>query len=192
MSIAAAHEISKSRPPSLKINFYTIKLFIECFIESSKHRASAAFIARVSVDHNSLKKPNYSIKFVVPFGDVDMMGHVNNVRYLGYFENARVEHLQSLVGPWKLAEQSFILAHAEIDYKSPSEYRDELSVGVRVASVGNSSWVYHYEVTNVKEKRLVAIGKTVQVAYDYAKGRPMQIPEAFKKKLIEEMKSSEE
>jgi acyl-CoA thioester hydrolase len=129
---------------------------------------------------------------VVPFGDVDMMGHVNNVRYLRYFENARVGHLQSLVGPWKYAEQSFILAHAEIDYKSPSEYRDELSVGVRVASVGNSSWVYEYEVTNVKEKRMVAVGKTVQVAYDYANGKSMPIPEAFKKKLIEEMKSSEQ
>ena len=62
------------------------------------------------------------MKFVVPFGDVDMMGHVNNVRYLAYFENARVEHLHSMGEKLRVEDMGLILAHAEIDYKSPQGF----------------------------------------------------------------------
>jgi acyl-CoA thioester hydrolase len=136
-------------------------------------------------------KPNHSIKYVVPFGDVDMMGHVNNVRYLGYFENVRMEHLRTLVREWKFQERGFILAHAEIDYKSPAGFRDELSIGIRVASVGNSSWVYEYEVKNVKEDRVVATGKTVQVAYDYQARKSIPMPQVFRDRLVEQAQSSQ-
>ena len=71
------------------------------------------------------------MKFVVPFGDVDMMGHVNNVRYLAYFENARVEHLIQSGEKWRVEDMGLILAHAEIDYKSPAGLRDELQVNLR-------------------------------------------------------------
>ena len=128
---------------------------------------------------------------MVPFGDVDMMGHVNNVRYLGYLENVRFEHLQSMAGDMESQEKGLILAHAEIDYKSPAFYREELSVGIRVASVGKSSWVYEYEVISVRDNRLVAIGKTVQVAYNYKANKSVPIPEFFREILVKQMKSSQ-
>ena len=136
-------------------------------------------------------KSNYTMRFVVPFGDVDMMGHVNNVRYLGYLENVRFEHLQSIASDAESQEKGLILAHAEIDYKAPAFYRDELSVGIRVASVGKSSWVYEYEVISVRDSRLVALGKTVQVAYDYKAKKSIPIPESFREILLKLMESSQ-
>lgn len=132
-------------------------------------------------------KPTFSLKFVVPYGDVDMMGHVNNVRYLAYFENARVEHMHSILGKWDFGDVGLILAHAEIDYKSTAKLRDELTVNLRTASIGNTSWVYEYEILNEHEKRLVATGKTVQVAYDYKERKPIPIPPEFKKRLQQEV-----
>jgi acyl-CoA thioester hydrolase len=137
-------------------------------------------------------KPNYSAKFIVPFGDVDMVGHVNNVRYLAYFENARVGHLYSGRGDWKFGDMGFILAHAEIDYKSPALLQDELRVNLRTSSVGNSSWVYEYEIIHERENRLVATGKTVQVAFDYGKRKSVEIPPEFKKRLLKEVAESRE
>ena len=131
------------------------------------------------------------MRFVVPFGDVDMMGHVNNVRYLGYLENVRFELLQSIASDAESQENGLILAHAEIDYKAPAFYRDELSVGIRVASVGKSSWVYEYEVISVRDSRLVALGKTVQVAYDYKAKKSIPIPESFREILLKLMESSQ-
>jgi acyl-CoA thioester hydrolase len=136
-------------------------------------------------------KPTFSMRFVVPFGDVDMMGHVNNVRYLAYFENARVEHLYSMEEKWNFEEMGLILAHAEIDYKSRAGLRDELRLDLRVASVGNTSWVYEYEILNEHENRIVATGKTVQVAYDYKEAKPVPIPAEFKRKLQKEVAESQ-
>lgn len=133
--------------------------------------------------------PTYSTKFKVPFGDVDMLGHVNNTRYLAYFENARTEHLFSLAGMHRFEEIGLIIAHAEIDYKSPAEFRDELRIDLRTASVGNSSWVYDYEIFNETKNRLVAIGKTVQVAYDYKMDKSIPIPNEFREKLLQEIAS---
>ena len=135
--------------------------------------------------------PTYSIKFIVPFGDVDMLGHVNSIRYLAYFENARTEHLYSIAGMRKFDEIGLIIAHAEIDYKSPAGFRDELRIDLRTASVGNSSWVYEYEVMNETKNKLVATGKTVQVAYDYKTEKSIPIPNEFKEKLLQEIASGQ-
>lgn len=119
------------------------------------------------------------------------MGHVNNARYLIYFENARTEHVYSIVGEWKKQNLGFILAHAEIDYKFPAVYRDQLEVRIRVSSVGNSSWVYEYLVLNVQDKRTLATGKTVQVFYDYAQAKSVPIPLELKEKLLKEIESDD-
>ncbi len=108
-------------------------------------------------------KALFSIKLIVPFGDIDMMGHVNNARYLTYFEMARSEYLYTFAGKRDVGEIDIIIARAEIDYKSPAKWHDELIIKLRTASVGNSSWVYEYEILNENENRLVAVGKTVQV-----------------------------
>lgn len=119
-----------------------------------------------------------------------MMGHVNNVRYLGYFENARTEHLYSIVGEWRKETLGFILAHAEIDFKSPAAYRDELEVKISISSVGNTSWIYEYLVTNVRDKKTHATGKTVQVFYDYEQKKSVPIPQELRAKLLQDMASS--
>src|SRR5208283_3539464 len=51
-------------------------------------------------------------------------------------------------------------------------------------SVGNSSWVYEYEIVDEKSDRVIALGKTVQVAYDYGTKTPIAIPEELKRRRI--------
>ena len=128
-----------------------------------------------------------SIKIVVPFSDVDMMGHVNNARYLTYFEMARTEYLYSKASNLSMGDVGIIIARAEIDYKSPAKWRDELTVNMRTSAVGNSSWAYDYEIVNEKENRLIAVGKTVQVAYDYKKGSPIALSPEIRARLIQEV-----
>ena len=135
-------------------------------------------------------KAAYVTKFRVPFGDVDMMGHVNNAKYLTYFETARTNLLGEAFGIYSGGEMGLIIAHAEIDYKAPARWNDELTVKVRPSSMGNSSFVYEYEITN-QDRNMVATGKTVQVAYDYSKGTSIPIPEPARtvlRKQIEETK----
>ncbi len=133
---------------------------------------------------------SYELKFRVPFGDVDMMGHVNNARYLTYFETARTGLLLQSFGNFPRGRLGVIIAHAEIDYQTPAKWNDELTVKVKPTSLGNKSFVYEYEILN-QENKLVATGKTVQVTYDYDKGESIPVPELARtilQKQIEETK----
>ena len=136
-------------------------------------------------------KASLEIKFRVPFGDVDMMRHVNNAKYLTYFETARAELLQQSFGGFPEGRLGVILARAEIDYKIPAKWRDELTVKVRPSSLGNSSFVYEYEITN-QEGKIVAIGKSVQVAYDYTNNTSIPIPEVARAILVKQIEDTKD
>lgn len=120
-----------------------------------------------------------------------MMGHVNNARYLTYFENARVEHLTQTFGEFQKLGTGIIIAHAEIDYKAPATLNDELTVRIKPSSVGNTNWTYEYEIVNEKqENNVIARGKTVQVTYDYRTRNSIPIPEEVRKILLKQMEEA--
>lgn len=139
----------------------------------------------------SKMKASYEMRFQVPFGDIDMMGHVNNARFLTYFETARSNLLRKAFGDFPRDKVGLIIAHAEIDYKSPAKWDDELTVRVRPASVGNSSFVYEYEIVN-QDGKLVASGKTVQVAYDYSAGASVPIPDLARTILLKQIEETKD
>jgi acyl-CoA thioester hydrolase len=136
-----------------------------------------------------MKKASHELKFRVPFGDVDMMGHVNNARYLTYFETARTGLLLQSFGNFPRGRLGVIIARAEIDYKAPAKWNDELTVRVKPTSLGNRSFVYEYEILN-QENELVATGKTIQVAYDYEKGESILVPELARTILLKQIEET--
>jgi acyl-CoA thioester hydrolase len=113
----------------------------------------------------------------VRFKDVDAMGHVNNAVYLTYVEEARIAFLRPL-GP---TYESLILAHAEIDYRSPLRDGEELEVGVRCTKVGRSSFDLEYELR--AGDRVVAEARSVQVSYDYERQEPTPVPDEWRRNL---------
>ncbi len=119
----------------------------------------------------------------VIFRDLDYFGHVNNATYLTYLESARIAFWEHLTKQRGLKGLNFILASASIDYKSPAFFGDELEVGVRVSSVGNSSFRLYYEVREKNTGRLVATAETVQVMYDYEKGQKIAVPDELRRAM---------
>lgn len=136
--------------------------------------------------------PTHSIRFTVQFSDIDAAGVVNNAKYFTYFENARVEQMLSVLGKREIIAEryGFVVAHAEIDYKYPARFRNMLRIDLKTASVGNTSWVTEYEIYKEDDERLIATGKTVQVAFDFKEGKPIPIPQEVKEKLAQEVEKS--
>ena len=123
-----------------------------------------------------------------------MTRHVNNARYFVYLETARLNHMLTDFGRTlqDQPEEGAIIARAEVDYRSPSEWNDELTVKLRVSHVGNSSWTYDYKILNEEKNLLIAEGRTVQVAYNYFKRTKIPIPPKIREKLVEDMESTKE
>jgi acyl-CoA thioester hydrolase len=126
----------------------------------------------------------FTIRVRVRFRDVDVIGHVNNAVYFTYMEQARTEYWMHLFNLHDLNELSFIVAHAECDYKIPARFLDELEVSIRTTSVGNTSFVWDYEIRKSDDGQLMAKGKTIQVYYDYAQRKGLPVPAEIREKLL--------
>jgi acyl-CoA thioester hydrolase len=131
----------------------------------------------------------FSFPIPVRYGDLDAQGHLNHARYLTFMEEARFRYIQAL-GLWTDTHDfnavGQIVAEASCSYKRPVFLGQTVDVAVRTARLGNKSLEMEYRLT--VDGAEVALGRTVQVAYDYALGCSMPIPanwraciEAFEK-----------
>ena len=128
-------------------------------------------------------------RLVVRFSDCDPLGHVNNAVYLTYLEQARIVLWRAQVGslsrlrPDGTRGEGFILARAEVDFRSQAHDGDELEVRLALAGFGRSSATYEYEIADVATGRLVAEAKTVQVWFDYDAGTSVPLSDETRRKL---------
>ncbi|MFY9551088.1 MAG: thioesterase family protein [Thermoanaerobaculia bacterium] len=106
----------------------------------------------------------------VPYGDVDAMGHLNNVAYLRYMEWARQKYWLALRDSRDFLDIDFVVARAEIDYRASAYMGDVLEVEIRVSRMGTSSFDFSYRITG-GGGRLLAEAKTTQVCWDWRTGK---------------------
>lgn len=136
----------------------------------------------------TVQSPDFKFSVTIPvrFADMDAMGHVNNAKYLTYFEEARMMYYLNLFDI-DLAEAAeslpFILAEATVKFKAPVHAAQKLRVYVRVPEFGTRSFRMEYRIENAETHQLVAEGTTVQVTYDYAKRTTIPVPEELKKRI---------
>ena len=117
----------------------------------------------------------------VRYSDYDTKGHVNNAIFLTYFEMARARAwIDGLGGD---ADFPFILAEATIQYRSQARIGDPLEIEIVTSEIRTKAWVWSYVIRDARDERVVAEGRTVQVAYDYGAHRTMPIPEEILAKL---------
>ena len=122
----------------------------------------------------------------VRYGDLDPQGHVNNAKYLTYFEQARVYYLIHLGLFGK--DQSFmdiglIIADIHIKFNAPTHYGDEIKTGVYTAKIGNKSMIVEQVVVDVKTGVEMAKGEVVIVTFDYRAKKTIPVPDEWRGKI---------
>ena len=129
-------------------------------------------------------------RLTVRFSDCDLLGHVNNARYLTYLEEARIALWAAQIGlrDPSVAKtgprgESFILARTEIDFVAQAKFPDELVVRVALGSFGRTSVRYQHEIVRTVDQCVVARAATVQVWFDYDLNAPVPIGDELKAKL---------
>jgi acyl-CoA thioester hydrolase len=110
----------------------------------------------------------------VRFSDVDVYGHVNNVKYFEYYQEARIAFILSLGEP--VLDPSFdsplrqVVARIDVDYKRPILFRPEpYAVETWVTRIGTSSYDLgsrivdgHGALYSEAEVRMVAFDASTQ------------------------------
>ena len=119
-------------------------------------------------------------RFRVRFCDVDMMQHVNHAAYIVWAESVRCNYLSEVIGEPLNGSKGNILARLSFDYEQPIDYREEVSVGCRIARMGRKSFDFVYEVWSETRQQRAARGLTTMVAYDHAAKTSIVIPERWR------------
>ncbi|MDT7842254.1 acyl-CoA thioesterase [Streptomyces justiciae] len=105
------------------------------------------------------------------WADMDAYGHVNNVVFLRYLEEARIDFL---FRPEKDFKQGSVVARHEIDYKRQLVHRHTpVAIELWVTEIRAASFTIAYEV---KDEELVYVrASTVIVPFDFEAQRPRRI-----------------
>ena len=102
---------------------------------------------------------------------MDAYGHINNVVFLRYLEEARIDFL---FRPEKDFKQGSVVARHEIDYKRQLVHRHTpVDIELWVTNIRAASFTISYEV---KDDDVVYVrASTVIVPFDFATQRPRRI-----------------
>ena len=110
------------------------------------------------------------------WSDMDAYGHVNNVVFLRYLEEARIDLLLTAAGPAGRAmlDDGVVVVRHEIDYKRPLVHRVEpVSIVSWVEEIKNASFTVGYEIADGDDVYVTA--RTVLVLVDITTGRPRRV-----------------
>ena len=117
--------------------------------------------------HTSLQK--------LRWGDMDMLGHVNNTVYFRYMEQARIEWIYALAGGQGYDDgHGPVIVNASCNFRMPLVYPAEVDVRMSIGGPGRTSIGSYYDLM-VGEKRY-ADGAARMVWTDRATGRPVPLP----------------
>jgi acyl-CoA thioester hydrolase len=124
----------------------------------------------------------------IRFKDVDRLGHVNNANHITYFELARVDYFNFLMGDIKIdwESESLILAKMEMEYKQPILLEDKISVYTWVSRMGSKSFDMACSIVKTTGgiETEMAKGSAVIVCFNYKTNQSIPVPETWKKKMM--------
>jgi acyl-CoA thioester hydrolase len=129
---------------------------------------------------------NHKKKIQIRFGDIDIMGHVNNGVQLSYLDVGRLDYFEQVYGQtinWN--DAALIVAHLEIDYLSPILLKDQIEVHTNIHKIGTKS----VGITQTIVDRVTGEIKTqttqVMVAFSQKLGQSIEVPETLKIRIRE-------
>jgi acyl-CoA thioester hydrolase len=105
--------------------------------------------------------PTQTIPIRVRYTEVDAMGYLHHSRHLQYFEMGRIELLRARGISYAQLEQQgvfFVVVKAEIRYKAPARYDEELDLTTRLTRQTHIRFEHTYELR--RGQTLLAEGTT--------------------------------
>ncbi len=122
----------------------------------------------------------------VRFYDIDLMGHIYNVKYQEFFDVARLKYFEEKLGALiSGANKGLIIASIKIDYVQSVFLNDELLVVSHVTKLGGKSLEMTQQIYRNNQSEPVVIGKTTMVCFDMKRRVSEAIPDEWRKKFIE-------
>lgn len=113
--------------------------------------------------------------FTVPQSAIDEYGHVNNVIYVQWMQDAATRHGEA-VGYKQPENTGWFIREHRIEYLASAFLGDEIEVRVWVAEWKRVRAQRRYEFIRKADGKVIAKGETQWIFVELTTGRPIQIP----------------
>jgi len=117
----------------------------------------------------------FEVPLTVQAADIDQLGHVNNVVYLRWVQEAAVAHWLDAATPEQRAALVWVVTRHEIDYKWPAQRDDDLLARTWVGAARDRAFDRHTEIVRARDHRVLARARTVWCPIDVRTGRPTDV-----------------
>jgi acyl-CoA thioester hydrolase len=119
--------------------------------------------------------PRFSVPIRVTDVDIDRQGHVNNVAFLRFIQDAAAAHWTALAPEAVRQAYAWVVRRHEVEYLRPGFPGDELVAETWVGEPSGATWERFTEIARAGEDRPLVTARTVWVLLDAATGRPRRI-----------------
>ena len=137
------------------------------------------------IDIPEQKKLVFEMSFPIRWGDMDAMGHVNNVTYFRYLETVRIEWMYSLGMMPNPRGEGIVIINAFCNFLIQLEYPGDVLAKMYVANAGRSSFDKFITLERTDQPGLIhASGGATTVWIDSVRKKSVPLPDAMRR-LIE-------
>ena len=123
-------------------------------------------------------EPIYPYEFTIPTEAVDENGHVNNVMYVQWMQDAAVRHYEAMGGRQITLDigATWVVRSHTVEYLSPAFAGERIRVLTWVATMRRVRSLRRYRFVRVSDDQLLVRGETDWVFVDANTGRPRAVP----------------
>ena len=124
------------------------------------------------------KKLIHSKEIIVRWGDMDAYGHVNNIIYFQYIQEARFSMMAEKNIPIDPNGISPVLADTSCKFIRPITYPETILVNTYFTEVRGKKVIFENEIVSVKNPAVVyAITSSTVVWFDFSTGKSCEVPD---------------
>ncbi len=124
----------------------------------------------------------YTHRFTVPDSAIDVNGHVSNIEYVRWMQDAATAHTASegwTLERYRECRAIWVVRTHTINYLRPAFAGDQLAFHTWIASVRDYQSVRQYLLTRPSDGAVLVRAETLWICVDPERGRPRRVPEAF-------------
>ena len=119
--------------------------------------------------------PEFLVPIRIGDADLDAQGHVNNVAFLRFIQDAAVAHWLAAAAPELQRGVVWVVRRHEIDYLRPGKPNDELLARTWVGEPSGATWERFTEISRPADGQVLVKARTVWVLLDAVTGRPRRV-----------------
>lgn len=112
----------------------------------------------------------------VPQSAIDDYGHVNNVIYLQWMQDAAIRHPESIVEYQLPENRGWFAREHRIEYLTPAFVGHEIEVRTWIADYKRVRAIRKYEFFRKADDRVITKGETPWIFVELTTGKPITIP----------------